>query len=140
MAIFLDVSPKGQVEPDFSERLFVAVLSFTDLLKSLLNPFLFPGSALLGVMNDLHLSPPGTPGNLAFGDIVSCGVGRLGVGGAVFAVPSRGGGQASRLRRVVFSSVIIVGLFFLLSLIPSFVKRCAQMCCLWIVEFFKKFP
>lgn len=75
-AIFLDVSPKGQVEPDFSERLFVAVLSFTDLLKSLLNPFLFPGSALLGVMNDLRLSPPGTPGNLAFGDVVSCGVGK----------------------------------------------------------------
>jgi len=37
----------------------VAVLSFTDLPKSFLNPFLFPGSVLLGVMNDLHLSPPG---------------------------------------------------------------------------------
>lgn len=37
----------------------MAILSFTDLPKSFLNPFLFPGSVLLGVMNDLRLSPPG---------------------------------------------------------------------------------
>ena len=36
----------------------MAVLSFTDLPESLLNPFLFPGSVLLGVMNDLRLSSP----------------------------------------------------------------------------------
>lgn len=47
-AIFLDVSPKGQVAPSFSEELFTAVLSFTDLPKSFLNPFLFPGGILLG--------------------------------------------------------------------------------------------
>lgn len=33
----------------------MAALSFTDLPKSFLKPFLFPGSILLGVMNDLSL-------------------------------------------------------------------------------------
>lgn len=44
-------------------------------------------------------------------------------GSVVFAVPSWGGGQASRLCCVVFSSLTIVGLFFLQSLIPSFLKQ-----------------
>lgn len=57
----------------------------------------------------------------------------------VYAVPSWGGGQASRLRCVVFSPMTFVGLFSLLSLIPSFVKQGARMSRFW-VEFFKKFP
>lgn len=69
----------------------MAVLSFTELLKSLLNPFLFPGSALLGVMNDLRLSPLGTPGNLAFGEVLSCGVGKM-AGGSVGVCCARPGG------------------------------------------------
>lgn len=64
-----------------------------------------------------------TPGNLAFGELVSCEVGKMAGGSVVFAVPSWGGGQASRLCCVVFSSLTIVGLFFLQSLIPSFLKQ-----------------
>lgn len=92
----------------------MASLSFTDLPKSFLNPFLFPGSILLGMMNDFSLEPPGLLEICSFRDVFGFEVSKMAGG---FAVPYSCRDLGSRLGCAFFSSFSIVSPFFILSFI-----------------------
>lgn len=76
----------------------MAVLSLTDLPKSFLNPFLFPGSILLEVMNDLRKLLGSWKSRLLERALVV----EIGRCIRLCGVCSCGGGQASRPSSALF--------------------------------------